>query len=94
MEKDRERPRVSDQPPSTPPVEIPVRLLSAETIRALVESFVLREGTDYGSQEVAHDTKISQVLKQLEGDKIKIIFDPDTESATLMREEDWEKLTK
>lgn len=75
-----------------PPLEVPTEALSPETTRALIESFILREGTDYGRNEVDHTTKVEQVERQLQAGKVKIIFDPNTESVTLMTERDWKKL--
>ena len=47
-------------------VTVPYTELSPELLRAVVESFVLREGTDYGMHEVPLNSKVSQVRKQLE----------------------------
>jgi uncharacterized protein YheU (UPF0270 family) len=76
----------------TPPVEVPMEQLSQEVLAALVESFVLREGTDYGAAEVSHGTKNQQVLRQLKNGQVKIVFDPDSESVTLMLAEDFRRL--
>lgn len=67
-----------------PPVEIPHTELSAEALRGVVESFVLREGTDYGESEFSLEQKVSQVLRQLERNEARIMFDPDTETVTLI----------
>jgi uncharacterized protein YheU (UPF0270 family) len=74
----------SDQTPP-PPVEVPRERLDPETLRQIVEEFVLREGTDYGAQEIHHQTKVEQVLKQLEKGDVKIFFDPESESVTLAK---------
>lgn len=76
----------------SPPVEIPIDALSAETLDAVIESFILREGTDYGREETDLATKKNQVRHQLERGKVKIAFDPDSESVTLLTERDWKKL--
>ena len=39
-------------------VEIPYRELSEAALRGVVESFVLREGTDYGDREFSFEEKI------------------------------------
>jgi uncharacterized protein YheU (UPF0270 family) len=65
------------------PVEIPKGVLDAETIRRIAEEFILREGTDYGASEVSLDTKIKQVLAQIERGEAKLFFDPTTDSVTL-----------
>lgn len=69
---------------SQPPIEIPMDKLSSDIIQNLIEEFVLREGTDYGVNEVSLEKKKEQVSKQLENEEIKIVFDPDTETVTLM----------
>ena len=66
----------------------PIRLepddLAPDTLRAVIESFVLREGTDYGLQETSLDDKVEQVLTQLRRGKAHIVFDPATESVTIV----------
>ena len=62
------------------PVIIPHAELSAEALQGVIESFVLREGTDYGSHDVSLQQKVAQVLRQLERKEAQIVYDPDTES--------------
>lgn len=57
--------------------------LAPQTLQALVESFVLREGTDYGVQEVPLATKVGQVIRQLQRGEARIVFDPATESVDI-----------
>ena len=64
-------------------VDIPMAQLAPETLRALIESFVLREGTDYGVQEVPLATKVGQVVEQLQRGEARIVFDPVTESVDI-----------
>lgn len=66
------------------PVEVPHQALSPDTLRAVVEAFVLREGTDYGAREFSHEDKVRQVLDGLERGEVRILFDPVTESVTLL----------
>ena len=66
------------------PVRIPVEALDEETLRALVESFVNREGTDYGRVEQSFEAKVGDVMRQLERGDAEIVFDPETESATIL----------
>jgi hypothetical protein len=74
-----------DEPADAPPlpVEVPPDQLPPATLRAVVEAFVLREGTDYGRQEVSFETKVAQVLRQLEHGDAQILFDPVTETVTI-----------
>ncbi len=62
---------------------IPWSQLAPDTLQALIESFVLREGTDYGMYDVPLDSKVSQVRKQLERGEAQIVFDPATESVDI-----------
>ena len=66
------------------PVVIPHRELSAEALRGVLESFVLREGTDYGEREVSLDQKVAHVLRQLERGEAQIIFDATLESVDIV----------
>ena len=59
------------------------RNLPPRTLQALIESFVLREGTEYGAQEVPLATKVAQVLRQLQRGEARIVFDPATESVDI-----------
>ncbi len=78
-------PSESAEPPeSTEPVEVPHTALSPEALQGLVESFVLREGTDYGDREFTHEQKVAQVIAQLARGEARIVFDPETESVTLL----------
>jgi hypothetical protein len=80
--------RPYDAPPE-PPVEIPPGALSAAALAGVIEAFVLREGTDYGETETAHATKVGQVRRQLERGEIVIVYDPNTQSVTLVPAREW-----
>ena len=71
-----------EQPPSEP-IVVPHRELAADLLRAVIESFVLREGTDYGEREYSLDEKVARVIRQLERGDAQIVFDPDTESVDI-----------
>ena len=64
-------------------MEIPHRELSEEALRGVVESFVLREGTDYGPREYSLEEKIAAVIRQLDRGEAVIVFDPDTETVSI-----------
>jgi hypothetical protein len=65
------------------PVEVPYSEMPAELLHAVVESFVLREGTDYGEKEFSLEAKVDGVIRQLKKGEAKIIFDPATDSVTI-----------
>jgi uncharacterized protein YheU (UPF0270 family) len=65
------------------PVEVPYGELPPELLHAVVESFVLREGTDYGEKEFSLEAKVDGVIRQLKKGEAKIVFDPTTDSVTI-----------
>jgi uncharacterized protein YheU (UPF0270 family) len=65
-------------------VVVPYTELTAELLRAVVESFVLREGTDYGERELSLDDKVARMMAQLKRGEASIVFDPESESVTIM----------
>ena len=65
-------------------VVIPHTELSAEALRGVLESFVLREGTDYGEREFSLDEKVAHVLRQLERGEAQVIFDTALESVDIV----------
>ena len=71
-------------PPTEHHVEIPHRELSEEALRGVVESFVLREGTDYGQRDYSLEEKIAAVIRQIERGEATIVFDPETETVSIV----------
>lgn len=67
---------------------IPHEQLSSDTLQGLIEEFITREGTDYGQEEVSLDTKVAQVLRQLQRGDVVIVFDPSSESVSLLTQRD------
>ena len=65
-------------------LEIPHQELKPEVLRAIIEEFVLQEGTDYGHQEVSLEEKVAQVLRQLDNGKAVILFDQKEETCTIV----------
>lgn len=68
-------------------VEIPLELLSPEALAGVLESFVLREGTDYGAVELTFEQKVAQLRAAVVRGEARIVFDPDTESVTVLPRE-------
>ena len=67
---------------------IPIDALEAETLYSLVESFVLREGTDYGEQEVELSTKVNQVIERLKSGEAVLVYSELHESVDIKRKEE------
>ena len=66
------------------PIDVPYEDLSGEALLGVIESFVLREGTDYGLHETSLEAKVAQVLIQLRRGEAHITFDPATESVNVV----------
>jgi uncharacterized protein len=75
---------IPQDPESPAPVVVPPTDLPLETLHRLVESFVLREGTEYGERDVALQDKVADVLRQLDRGEAEIIFDPASESIDIV----------
>ena len=63
---------------------IPYKQLSPDTLQALLEEFVTREGTDYGEYELALADKVAQLERQLHKGEIVIVFDSAMETTSIV----------
>ncbi len=53
---------------------IPYQTLSTETLDNILESFILREGTDYGEIELSMAEKKSRLLKLIQSEEAIIVW--------------------
>ncbi|GJH41832.1 YheU family protein [Pasteurella canis] len=53
---------------------IPWQELDEETLNNIVESFILREGTDYGSQELSLQQKKQNLIYQIQQGNVVIVW--------------------
>ncbi|GGA63977.1 UPF0270 protein [Neiella marina] len=65
-------------------MQIPIDQLNADTLYAIAESFVLREGTDYGDEEASLTDKVEQVLEQLRQGSAVLIYSELHESVDII----------
>ncbi len=72
---------------------IPHQQLSADALQGLIESFIAREGTDYGAEEVPLANKVAQVRRQLERGEVVIAYDAATESVNLLTRQEARELS-
>lgn len=63
---------------------IPWQDISPETLDSLVESFVLREGTDYGEQERSLAQKVADVKRQLQNGEAVLVWSELHETVNIM----------
>jgi len=73
---------------ATPPVVIPFAELDEQTLRRVVEAYVLREGTEYGAHDVTLDHKVAQVVAQLQCGAATLAYHPDSESVDIVATRD------
>jgi len=63
---------------------IPWPDLSPETLDNLIESFVLREGTDYGEHERSLEQKVNDVKRQLQSGAVVLVWSELHETVNIM----------
>ena len=65
-------------------MEIPWQQLAPDTLTNVLESFVLREGTDYGEEEKSLAEKVADVLAQLTRNEVVLVYSELHETLTIM----------
>lgn len=73
---------------------IPYEQLSTDTLEGLIEAFVLREGTEYGEQDISLSNKVAQVKHQLQADQLVILYSELHESVDIITKQQWRQLVK
>jgi uncharacterized protein YheU (UPF0270 family) len=73
-----------DTPQKETPIEVPYKRLTPDVLRALIEEFVSREGTDYGHRETTIDEKVADVMRQIERGDAKIIYDSESQTVNIV----------
>ena len=63
---------------------IPWQDLAPETLDNLMESFVLREGTDYGEHERSLEQKVNDVKRQLKSGDVVLVWSELHETVNIM----------
>lgn len=63
---------------------IPPEQLTMESLRGIVESVIMREGTDYGEHEFSMEEKIEQLMPKVVKGEVVISFDEESETVTLV----------
>lgn len=73
---------------------IPWQQLSADALQNLAESFVLREGTDYGDAEVPLAVKTDQVLRLIRQGEVLILYSELHETVDLLTKQQYRQHTR
>lgn len=65
-------------------IRIDPKDLSPDALQGLLESFVLREGTDYGTVELSLEQKVARLRRQIDQGRAVIVYDDVLESVTIL----------
>jgi hypothetical protein len=66
---------------------IPYQELPPETLAAIIEAFVLQEGTEYGELEISLADKIEQVKMQLQKGTVVLVYSELHENVNILSKE-------
>lgn len=65
-------------------MHIPYQQIDEATLTALIEHFVLQEGTDYGEQERSLEEKVEDVRTQLKNGEAVVVYSELHESVHIL----------
>lgn len=65
-------------------MNIPYEQLSQEALKAILEEYASREGTDYGEISYSLEQKVAMLRRQLERGEVSISFDISTATCSLI----------
>ena len=65
-------------------IVVPYHEPSPDALRGVLESFVLREGTEYGEREISLEQKVADVMRQLERGEAQIVFNAALQSVDII----------
>jgi uncharacterized protein YheU (UPF0270 family) len=68
-------------------VRIPTERVAGDTLRALLEDFASRDGTDYGVRELSLEEKVANLTRQLGSGELTLVCDLDSEEWDLLNRE-------
>lgn len=71
---------------------IPISEVKSELLTAIAEAYVLREGTDYGTEEYALNEKVEQVLAQLHSGEALLMYSELHESVDIITRQQYESM--
>ncbi len=66
---------------------IPLEQLSNDILTAIIDDFILREGTEYGAEDVSKQAKVEQVKRQLEQGTAVLVYSELHESVNILPSE-------
>lgn len=74
------------------PMVIPFDKLNPETLNAIIEQFVLAEGTDYGENTYSLEQKVASVRTQLKNGTAILVYSESDDTVNIIAQHDYEAL--
>jgi uncharacterized protein YheU (UPF0270 family) len=71
---------------------IPISEVSRDVLKAIAESYVLREGTEYGMEDYSLEYKVEQVLVQLKSGEALLMYSELHESVDIITRQQYEDM--
>jgi len=65
-------------------VQIPLERMEADILRAMLEDFASRDGTDYGLHELSLEEKVANLQAQLQAGDLAVVYDLASEEWDLL----------
>jgi uncharacterized protein YheU (UPF0270 family) len=73
-------------------VIIPISEVSPDILKAIAESYVLREGTEYGAEDFSLEYKVEQVIQQLHAGDALLMYSELHESVDIITREQYQDM--
>ncbi|WP_371374594.1 YheU family protein [Thalassotalea aquiviva] len=70
---------------------IPISEISPQALENIIESYILRDGTDYGAVEMSLADKKQQLKRQLEQGALVIVYSELHETVNILPKEQFEQ---
>lgn len=71
---------------------IPPEKFTEEVLKNLLESYISREGTDYGERELSLEEKVNDLLRNVYLGEALISYDEDSQSVNLISAQEYRDL--
>lgn len=71
---------------------IPPQSIPEETLLAILQEFINRDGTDYGAEELSLAEKVARLRPQVYSGEVLIVFDDETSSVHLLPKADYQAM--
>ncbi|MBU2644853.1 YheU family protein [bacterium] len=69
-------------------IEVPFEKIDPEVLRMLIEEYITRDGTFYGTAEMDMKDKIEMVIRQLKSGDILITWDLESQTSNIVLKKD------